>query len=158
MVLMSTIFSTFVVNVPKKGENVEWIAMDIKEIRRVNVQLIIKERYKGVKAKFAEAIGKKPEYVSRWFSKGSQARNIDYETARLIEEIHDLPSGWLDKLQDKLHELQNNDYFKTQLLDFYEKLSADGKHKLLNAANQLLQEESPNVYGTKEIPYRKVSQ
>lgn len=152
---MSTILSTFLVNVPKKGENVEWIAMDIKEIRRVNVQLIIKERYKGIKAKFAESIGKKPEYVSRWFSKGKQARNIDHATARLIEQKENLAEGWLDKLQDKIHELQNNDYFKTQLLDFYEKLSADGKHKLLNAANQLVQEEAPNTIGTKEVPYGK---
>jgi hypothetical protein len=128
--------------------------MKIEEIRRHNVALIIDKQCGGTKSVFAEKIKKQASYVSRWFSNGMQRRNIDNATARAIEETFKLPDGWLDKLQDVLLELSTTDYLRNQLMMFYDKLSADSKHKLVNFANTLLRDEQ-DIDLTSASPFKK---
>lgn len=128
--------------------------MEIEEIRRRNVALIITNQCAGKKSAFAEKISKTPSYVSRWFSDGKQKRNIDSETARHIEFMFGLNSGWLDKLQDKIRVIMSEDHLRNQLIDFYDELSAESKHKMVNMANTLLRDEQ-EIDNTVASPFKK---
>lgn len=119
--------------------------MDINEIRRENVLLLIEKEFNKKKNKFAEAIGKQPSYVSRWFSSGKQRRNIETETARMIELKLKLQPGWMDKLQDVVIGLSRTDFLKNQLIDLYERLSTDGKVQLVQYANDLVNDETDHA-------------
>lgn len=103
--------------------------MDINEIRLENINKIVDARCRGVKAEFARKLGKEPAGIARWWSKSEKhRRNIGSRSARFIEEVFKLPSGWLDSThQDYALEtdpqkritkqLQSGDTYKIQLLD-----------------------------------------
>ncbi len=70
--------------------------MDIYDIRRENMAWLIRERYKpkrGSQKRFADAIGRQPDYVSRCL-KG--VKRIGEKLARDIESAIGLPRGWMD--------------------------------------------------------------
>lgn len=81
----------------KQGYNAEVPRMDINSVRLANLQRLIDERFDGRKATLAAAIGKQPDYVSRWFSKRAKhRRNISAASARAIERAAGKPPGWMD--------------------------------------------------------------
>lgn len=71
--------------------------MDISEVRRHNLRVLINEEFAGSLAEFSRFIGKDPSYVSRYFSSKNQMRNIGSTTARQIEQRLQRPRGWLDR-------------------------------------------------------------
>jgi SOS-response transcriptional repressor LexA len=66
----------------------------IYEIRRDNLLRIIKERYEGSQTKLADALGVRPNYISRLCT---SSKNIGDELARKLEYITELTKHWLDQ-------------------------------------------------------------
>lgn len=90
--------------------------MDTAQIRLSNVEQIINIRCDGVKAKFASEIGKEPQFVSRWWATSeTQKRNMGSKVARHIEEVFDLPHGWIDNPHDNYHDLEADISSRTEL-------------------------------------------
>jgi SOS-response transcriptional repressor LexA len=76
------------------------IGMDISEIRRRNLRLIIDQRFAGTAAELARAIGKQPSEISRIFSsKCTHRRNVGSRLARRIEAVLGKETGWMDRPQ-----------------------------------------------------------
>lgn len=74
--------------------------MDISEIRRRNLRLIIEQRFKGTAAELARALGKQPSEISRIFStKLAHRRNVGSRLARKIEQVLGEEVGWMDRHQ-----------------------------------------------------------
>lgn len=71
--------------------------MDEADIRRRRTRQLIKEKFKGVDARFAAHIGKPPTTVARWFMTGKHARSITASAARHIEKTCALPKYWLEQ-------------------------------------------------------------
>lgn len=61
--------------------------MDVYGYRKARLLRLIALEFEGVKGRFANAIGVKPEQVYRWFPRSPTAdtRQIEYKTARKIE-------------------------------------------------------------------------
>lgn len=74
--------------------------MDISEIRKHRVAQLIDQRFNGVAADFAAAIGRTPSYVSRMLSSNKHSRGIGETMARSIEQALDLEPGSLDRPLD----------------------------------------------------------
>ena len=90
--------------------------MDIYEVRKQNAQGIVDTQFNGVKARFADAIKTNHVVVNRWFAIGkTQRRNIGSNSARKIEDLLSLPSGWLDKLHENLNDLETDPKRQTAL-------------------------------------------
>lgn len=66
----------------------------IHEIRRENLLQLIKDRYDGSQTKLADALGVRPNYISRLCTAG---KNIGDELARKLEYIGELSKNWLDQ-------------------------------------------------------------
>lgn len=66
------------------------------EVRRKNLKLLIDQKYEGVVARFADAMGKKRPTIYRLFSDAESSRDIGEDLAREIERVHRLPMHWLD--------------------------------------------------------------
>lgn len=99
--------------------------MTIHEIRLANAELIIQQRFKGNKSKFARSIGKQPPYVSTWWAKNERSkRNIGSTTARLIEDSLGLPRGWMD-IPHKEYELESDQAKKAK-----QQISAGDTHTI----------------------------
>lgn len=64
--------------------------MDSKEIRHQNLLLLL-ERYRTQK-EFAEALGVSTQRIGHLIN----GKPLGDATARQIEQLHDLPPGWLD--------------------------------------------------------------
>jgi len=73
----------------------------IKDIRRINLQLLIDRHYEGSQTKFAEAIGfKQASLVSRLLSDNPGTNKpIGHALARRIESTAHLAEFWLDQEQ-----------------------------------------------------------
>jgi transcriptional regulator with XRE-family HTH domain len=69
--------------------------MDIHAIRRQRVAQLI-ERLKLTYSAFGGRVEVAPQTVSRWFRDDKHAKNIGEKVARRIEELCELPRGWLD--------------------------------------------------------------
>jgi transcriptional regulator with XRE-family HTH domain len=69
--------------------------MDIYETRRTRVTLLIKRLGLNY-SQFGDRVEVAPQTVSRWFRDDKHAKNIGEKVARRIEELCDLPRGWLD--------------------------------------------------------------
>jgi len=69
---------------------------DIIEIRKDNLRELL-ERYDGRAVALAEAIGKSQSLVNQWLSTKTN-KPMSNETARYIEEVLELPYGWMDNL------------------------------------------------------------
>lgn len=74
--------------------------MDIAEIRRNNLKLIIEERFNGVASELARLLDKQPSEISRIFSQNiTHRRNIGSRLARELERVIGKPMGWMDSQQ-----------------------------------------------------------
>lgn len=90
--------------------------MDIASIRLTNVDTIIKAKFDGKKARFAEAIDKFPNYISTWWAKNpDRKRNIGSNIARDIEVKLGLDEGWLDIIHTDNSDLEQDHLKKQQL-------------------------------------------
>lgn len=80
--------------------------MDIKDIRRFRLKKLMLTRFGGKQSAFADAIGRSPSYVARLFSSNpAHSRNIGESLARQIEQICEVPTGFLDQPLTKAEEL-----------------------------------------------------
>ncbi|WP_110693319.1 S24 family peptidase [Salinicola halophyticus] len=70
--------------------------MDIYDIRRTNLQSLLDDRFKGKKARLADAIDRQSSYVSRCLSTGTHRKRIGEDFARHVEKALGLANGWLD--------------------------------------------------------------
>jgi SOS-response transcriptional repressor LexA len=76
------------------------VAMDVSEIRRRNLKLIIKQEFNGVAVSLARALGKQPSEISRIFSANqTHRRNVGSRFARQVESQIGRPVGWMDQDQ-----------------------------------------------------------
>ena len=74
--------------------------MDISEIRRKNLKLIIEQHFAGVASELARLLDRQPSEISRVFSKNPQhRRNIGSRFAREIELALGKEVGWMDRQQ-----------------------------------------------------------
>lgn len=74
--------------------------MDIAEIRRRNLRLLIDQQFAGVAAELARLLGKQPSELSRIFSSiPAHRRNIGSRLARTIEQAVGKENGWMDRVQ-----------------------------------------------------------
>lgn len=79
--------------------------MDIRDIRRHRLRKLLVAKYDGKQAAFAALIGRSPSYVARIVSSNStHSRNIGEALAREIEQLCDVPSGYLDLPLTKIEE------------------------------------------------------
>ncbi|MFU2317994.1 helix-turn-helix domain-containing protein [Rahnella sp. PCH160] len=69
--------------------------MNIEEIRRSNLQQLIDEFYDGKQVKLAEALGIRPNYISRLLSRSSE-KKIGGSFCRKLESISGKPINWMD--------------------------------------------------------------
>ena len=80
--------------------------MDIKDIRRFRLRKLVLTRFGGKQSAFADAIGRSASYVARLFSTNpAHSRNIGESLARQIEQICEVPTGFLDQPLTKAEEL-----------------------------------------------------
>lgn len=70
--------------------------MDVFDRRQARLRELIRTRYDGKQTRFAEAIDRSQNYVSRMLTTGENRKNIGEELAREIERILRLTDGWLD--------------------------------------------------------------
>lgn len=71
--------------------------MDISEIRRANVQLLVDTTFGGTQSALASAINRQADYVSRILHRH---KRVGERLAREIEGLLELPAGWLDIAHD----------------------------------------------------------
>lgn len=80
--------------------------IDLIKTRQKRLKMLISERYKGSRRKFALSHELHPQQVSRWLSEDygnrERFRAISYETCRIIEKKEDIEEKWLDKDNDCL--------------------------------------------------------
>jgi len=70
----------------------------LEQIRRSNLDALIKDRFEGNRAAFCRATGKHPNLINLILSKNPNLkRGIGEKLCRSIEESLALPHGWLDK-------------------------------------------------------------
>ena len=72
--------------------------LTIADIRRINIELLIKESGLG-KGKFAEKIETAPAYISQILSEKTN-RDMGSDLARKIERLLKKPHGWMDAVHD----------------------------------------------------------
>lgn len=74
----------------------------LRNVRRLRLRELVRSHFGGRQSAFASAIERSPSYVARLFSDNpSHARNIGESLARQIEELCNLPTGWLDRSADE---------------------------------------------------------
>jgi SOS-response transcriptional repressor LexA len=74
--------------------------MDISDIRRNNLRLIIERHFAGTAVELARALGKQPSEISRIFSVNpAHRRNLGSRLARRIEAALGKEAGWMDRQQ-----------------------------------------------------------
>ncbi|WP_082916859.1 S24 family peptidase [Pseudomonas sp. JY-Q] len=74
----------------------------LRNVRRLRLRELVRSHFGGRQSAFASAIERSPSYVARLFSDNpSHSRNIGESLARQIEELCNLPSGWLDQSGDE---------------------------------------------------------
>ena len=71
--------------------------MDIFNLRRLNLQLLIDVDFNGNQARLSEKTDIKAPQINRWLSTTARdKRNITEKSARNIEKRCDKPAGWMD--------------------------------------------------------------
>lgn len=70
--------------------------MDVKAIRKANVERVIEKRFNGNQASFAESIKREPAQVWQWLTTTKTRRPIGEKIARHIEDQLELPKLGLD--------------------------------------------------------------
>lgn len=89
--------------------------MDNSQIRKENITSILKSQFGDKKVSLAQAIGKNPVVVQRWFSEGKGRRNLGDKVAREIEDKLQLPRGWLDNIHKDNFDLEQDPQKKSEL-------------------------------------------
>ena len=79
------------------------IPVHVYKARQARVRELIETEHGGSQARFADAIGRPANYVSRMLSEKKGHKNIGEELARLIEQRHGKPTGWLDSRETSPH-------------------------------------------------------
>ena len=123
------------------------IGMEIKEIRRRNLILLIESRER--QSVLAAELKMAPSILSNIVT---GARDMGHGIARRIEKRLLLEPGWMDSLREKM---AVPDRLRAQLLHLYENLSQDGRDALIGKANSLYIMENPdpspaNPFGKKK--------
>jgi len=91
--------------------------MNIHNIRRANLKIIIQEDYNDNSAALARALGDQPSTIYRFFNENeSTRRNIGEAKAREIEKVAKRPNGFLDVPRDSVV-FETGDLDKRKLLD-----------------------------------------
>ena len=74
-------------------------SMEISDIRRKNLRLLMTSRFEGKQARIADALGKSANYISRCLANpdSSGAKKIGEDFAREIEETLALPRYAMDQ-------------------------------------------------------------
>lgn len=72
----------------------------IQDIRRANLDRVLALAWGGKGARLAKALGVSQTVLSRIKSETDTRRDMGNELARRIEEVSDLPSGWMDERHD----------------------------------------------------------
>lgn len=73
--------------------------MDINDLRRHNLRLVIDLYYDGKAARLADALNKQSNEITRIFSTNPDVvRNVGSKLARSIEQVTNLEHGWMDQL------------------------------------------------------------
>lgn len=67
--------------------------MQVHEIRKTNLRLLIDKRFGGVHRLLADALGRSQPQITQWLNGG---RNISEESARRIEQLVGEHAGWMD--------------------------------------------------------------
>lgn len=67
--------------------------MQIHDIRRTNLRLLIDKRFDGVQRYLANAMGRSEAQITQWLNGG---RNISETSARRMEHVAGEQPGWLD--------------------------------------------------------------
>lgn len=84
--------------------------MDIHEVRRENLRVIVKERFRGKIAGLATALDRAHSYISRCLTDNEKHRkNIGEEFARDIERLLKMDPLSLDQPVEPFHQNQNVD-------------------------------------------------
>jgi len=83
------------------------MGMDIKTIRRNNLERLLKGRSKAV---CAELWGTSPSYVSQMLSENA-TRNVGDAMARRVEAAELLPHGWLDQVHEEIEDAALNNVY-----------------------------------------------
>lgn len=107
--------------------------MDNAQIRLQNITAVLQKRFGGKKVSLAEAIGKNPVIVQRWFSSGKGHRNLGDKVAREAEDKLNLPRGWLDHIHEEFYDLEDNPLEKVEL-----KAQAGDTHVIPVTGNAIL--------------------
>lgn len=71
--------------------------MDVRDRRMERARQLLVERFRGIQADFAGAIGRPANYVSRMLSHGKNRKRIGEDVARDIELKLGLEEGWMDR-------------------------------------------------------------
>lgn len=106
-------------------------AMDSKEIRKINLQALLKES-KLTQAKFADKVGTDGAYISQIISRTIKA-NVGDDLARRIENAFQKHRGWMDTLD---HSGQR-DFETDQLLKDFEAMPVGLREHIARKASEL---------------------
>ena len=68
--------------------------MDLKDIRRENLLLIIRDVFNGRQVELARRMGRKEAQITQW---KSEFRGLHESSCRLIERAAGKPVGWMDQ-------------------------------------------------------------
>jgi transcriptional regulator with XRE-family HTH domain len=89
--------------------------MDIDEIRLKNIEASIKTHCDGVRSELARRLGRDPTSIARWWLKSKHRRKVGYESAREIEAVLAIPTGWLDQQHENFNDLEQDAKKRTVL-------------------------------------------
>lgn len=103
----------------KKGFNA---AMDVKQIRKANLRILIGEA--GKAAKLAKCVDTDPSYISQIISKKG-GREVGDEFARKLERATGKPHGWMD--QD--HSIETLSSEQQAILEMYNQMTDEDKKR-----------------------------
>lgn len=111
--------------------------MENKEIRRLNLEALVRDEYKTIAA-LAYKIGMDPAYLSQILNRvpagrKDTPRGMGGATARKIEEKCGMLKGWMDSLHDQ----PSYGYAIQEIMTIYDSLDERSKKLLMAHAKSL---------------------
>jgi len=100
----------------------------IKQIRRDNLEYLVRTRYNAVPNRLAKACGVHQIQISRILAEGESRRDLGDKLARTIEAGAGLENGWLDQEHAAAE----------QIISKISSLSAEQKEAIESLVDQLL--------------------
>lgn len=116
------------------------MTMDIHKIRLTNLDLVVNEKFGGIRARLADALHRQASSISRYWSKSSSnRRTIDSETAREVEVLIGKSNGWMDVLHSSIDDdmdadSQNKGSSEQKLISLFLNSDDRGKENILAVA------------------------